>query len=182
MTGASVSLPYEAEQVWVTNNAGFKFHNWYGFGAVNVFAAVSMAKKYSGTLGNFANTGWILPSATPNSLIPDNDANGVSVPVIVTSIGTSNIVEVVQLKVTTTNSVGGNTGDIAIELRSPKGTKSILKTIKDGFTGTYFAGMVLASNAFYGESGIGTWTVKLMDGRAGGTQTLTDIQIRVYGH
>ena len=31
-------------QGWRTNAAGFKFHNWYGFGAVNGDAAILMAK------------------------------------------------------------------------------------------------------------------------------------------
>jgi len=43
--------------------------------------------------------------------------------------------------------------------------------------------MVLASNAFYGETGTGTWTVKVVDGWAGsGNQTVTNVKIRVYGH
>jgi subtilisin family serine protease/subtilisin-like proprotein convertase family protein len=182
MTGASVGTPYVAEQGWITNAAGFKFHNWYGFGAVNVSAAVTMAKAYTtGLLGTFANTGWISSGAL-TSAIPDNSTTGVSVPLSVTTVGTGGIVEEVQLKVTTTNTLSGYTGDIGIELTSPSGTKSILKTIKDGFTGGNFAGMVLESNAFYGEASNGTWTAKVVDGWAGGTQTLTNVQIRVYGH
>jgi subtilisin-like proprotein convertase family protein len=88
----------------------------------------------------------------------------------------------VQIQVTTANGTSGYTGDLGIELTSPSGTKNILKTIRDGFTGTSLAGMVLASNAFYGETSAGTWTVKVVDGWAGGTQTLTNVQIRVYGH
>ncbi|MFA6902973.1 MAG: S8 family serine peptidase [Gallionellaceae bacterium] len=181
MTGASVGAPYVAEQGWTTNAAGFKFHNWYGFGAVNANAAVTMARTYtSGSLGAFTNTGWI--SSSLNSLIADNSTSGVSVPLTVPSVGTSGKVETVQIKVTTTNTLDGYTGDLGIELTSPSGTKSILKNIKDGFSSSNLAGMVLASNAFYGETSTGTWTIKVVDGWVDGTQTLTNVQIRVYGH
>ena len=43
------------EQGWVTNGAGYKFHNWYGFGAIDVDAAVAMAKSYSVNLGTFSD-------------------------------------------------------------------------------------------------------------------------------
>jgi subtilisin-like proprotein convertase family protein len=183
MTGASVATPYVAELPWTQNTAGFWFHNWYGFGAVNASAAVNMARTYvSGSLGTFANTGWI-DSGTLALAIPDNNVAGASTTLAVPAIGVSNFVEVVQIQVTTTGDDGGGwTGDIAIELTAPSGTKSILKNIKDGFDGTNLAGMVLASNAFYGEPSTGNWTVKLVDGWTPDTQTLTNVKIRVYGH
>ena len=35
--------PYVAQHAWQTNAAGHDFHNWYGFGAVDVDAAVALA-------------------------------------------------------------------------------------------------------------------------------------------
>ena len=173
---------YVAEQGWITNAAGFKFHNWYGFGAVDANAAVTLAKTYTlGSLGTFANTGWI-SSGTVSMDIPDDSTAGVSVPLSVPTVGTNGIVETVQIKVTTASLSSGFEGDLAIELTSPSGTKSILKNIKDGFNSTNLNGMVLASNAFYGETSAGTWTIKVLDGWAAGTETLTNAQIRVYGH
>lgn len=173
---------YVAEQGWVTNAAGLKFHNWYGFGEVNAKAAVDMAKTYvSGSLGTFANTGWI-SSGVLNLPIPDNSVTGASTTLAVPKVGAGGIVEAVQIQVTTANTGAGYTGDLGIELTSPSGTKSILKNIKDGFNGPNLAGMVLASNAFYGETSTGNWTVKVLDGWATGTQSLTNVQIRVYGH
>ena len=86
------------------------------------------------------------------------------------------------MSVTTVSTSSGWEGDIGVELTSPSGTKSILKNIKDGLTGSGMTGMVLASNAFYGEPSNGTWTVKVVDGWTGGTESLTNVQIRVYGH
>ena len=183
--GVTVALGngnYVAELPWITNAVGHKFHNWYGFGAVNVSAAVAMAKTYtSGSLGTFANTGWISSGALSDP-IADNSITGVPVSLSVGTVGTSGIVEEVQLRVTTVSTPSGWEGDIGIELTSPAGTKSILKNIRDGLTGSYLNGMVLASNAFYGETSNGTWTVKVVDGWAGHTESLTNVQIRVYGH
>lgn len=188
-------VSYVAEQGWVTNAVGLKFHNWYGFGAVNVSAAVNMARTYSsGSLGTFANTGWVAGTLPGITIVPDNSTVGVSVPLSVSKVGKSGIVEAVQIQVTTTATKGtattgcttttdGCTADIAIELTSPSGTKSIFKNIRDGFSGFYLSGMVLASNAFYGETSTGTWSVKVVDGWANsGNQTVTNVQIRVYGH
>lgn len=179
---------YAAEQGWITNAAGFNYQNSYGFGAVDVNAAVALAKGACATgcgLGVFANTGWIAGTVppSPSNVVPDNSTAGVSVPVAVAAgVGGVNTVETVQIQVTTT-ATAGYTGDIGIELTSPSGTKSILKNIQDGFNGNNFTGMVLASNAFYGETSTGTWTVKLVDGQAGsGLQTVSGVSIRVYGH
>ena len=195
---------YVAEQAWTPNAAGLNFHNWYGFGAVNVSAAVEMAKTYTtGSLGTFVNTDWTPGTLPATTTIPDNSTAGVIVTAVVPSFGAgaANIVEAVQIQVTT-SATNGYAGDLGIELTSPSGTKSILKNIRDGFSGggasvntttnavTYYggtlSGMVLASNAFYGESSVGTngqWTIKVLDGWAGhGIQTLTNAQIRIYGH
>ena len=99
----------------------------------------------------------------------------------------------------TTTAIGGYAGDLGIEVTSPSSTISILKNIRDGFSGgavsrnsstgaiTYLggtlSGMVLASNAFYGESSTGLWKIKVVDGWSGhGIQTLTNAKIRIYGH
>ncbi len=188
---------YTAELGWITNKAGFNFQNSYGFGAVNAGAAVAMAKTYVSALGTFANTGWLAGTvAAGGAAVPDNSITGVSVPVAVAAgAGGVNTIEAVQIQVTTTapkattsvsgclNGTDGCTGDLGIELTSPSGTKSILKNIQDGFDGFNLSGMVLASNAFYGEAAAGTWTVKVLDGRVGnGIQTLTTVKLRIYGH
>jgi len=111
------------------------------------------------------------------------------------AVGGALTVEAVQIQLTTSatqaaastsgcvTTTDGCTGDLGIELTSPSGTKSILKNIRDGFNSFYLSGMVLASNAFYGETNTGNWSIKVVDGSAGGgIQTLTNVQIRVYGH
>lgn len=175
---------YVTEQGWILNAAARNFHNWYGFGAVDASAAVAMAKGVCAAgcgLGTFANTGWITSNVL-NLAIADNSIVGQSAALTVPAVGTGGIVEAVQIKVTTANGTSGFNGDLGIELISPSGTKSILKNVKDGMSGTNLPGMVFESNAFYGETSAGSWTIKVVDGWAAGTQTLTNVQIRVYGH
>jgi subtilisin-like proprotein convertase family protein len=170
---------YVAVPTWIVNAAGYNFHNWYGFGVVDAKAAVDLARTYPlGQLGTFANTGWIA-SSTLALAIPDNSISGptntLSVPA-----GTAGVVEAVQIKVSATHPYSG---DLAIELTSPSGRRSVLKTGRDGFSSSAnLTGMVLLSNAFYGEAAAGSWTIKLVDVAAIDAGTFTGWSIRIYGH
>ena len=65
---------YPAEPAWLTNNAGYKFHNYYAFGRINVGEANTAAKAYTaGSLGIFSTGSWV-SSSTLSLSIPDNDA------------------------------------------------------------------------------------------------------------
>lgn len=177
LTGGS----YQAEPAWTTNHAtpqAFKFHNWYGFGMVDASAAVNMARTYDlNTLGTFVDTGFI-SSPTLSLSIPDNTLAGVSSTINVPNAPV-NTVEAVQISVTATHTY---TGDLAIELTSPSLTRSVLKTGDDGFVGPNLNGMVLLSNAFYGEPAAGNWTIKVVDVAPGDVGILTNWKIRVFGH
>ena len=169
--------PYVAELPWTRNQAGYWFHNWYGFGAVDVDAAVELARTLpAGALGAFTDTGWI---ASPSSLglaIPDDAASG---RVATLAVPSSLVVEAVQIDVSITHPAPG---DLGIELVSPSGTRSILLNIRNGFAPNTGLEMVLETNAFYGEDARGSWTVKVVDGRPTHVGTLDQWKIRVFGH
>jgi hypothetical protein len=168
--------PYVAELPWTTNAAGYHFHNWYGFGRVNVDAAIALATNYPGGLGTFTNTGWASSGALALP-IPDNSSTGATSSI---SLGTNLTIEAVQIGVSATHP---STGDLGIELTGPSGTKSILLNIKNGFSlSPDLNAMVLETNAFYGESSAGTWTLRVVDGWAADTGTLTNWQLRIFGH
>ena len=172
---------YLAEPAWITNHAPvpFDFHNWYGFGMADASAAVNMARTYTlGQLGTFVNTGFIA-SPTLSLAIPDNSVTGATNTLTVPGTPVQ-VIEAVQISVTATHTYSG---DLGIELTSPSGTRSVLKNIRDGFDSSAdLNGMVLLSNAFYGENPAGTWTIKIVDGNPGDTGTLTSWKIRVFGH
>ncbi len=172
---------YVAEPAWTTNFAGFKFHNWYGFGMVNASAAVNMARIYTlGQLGTLANTGFIASAGALGLAIPDNSAVGATSVLSVPNTPGVQTIEAVQIRVSVTHPF---TGDLGIELISPKGTRSVLKNIRDQFgNSANLSNMVLLSNAFYGENPTGSWTIKVVDGAPADTGTLDNWAIRVYGH
>jgi subtilisin-like proprotein convertase family protein len=86
----------------------------------------------------------------------------------------------VQIKINASHTA---TGDLAIELTSPAGTKSVVMTPWNTFSvSNDLTNMVLLSNAFYGESTNGNWTIKVIDAAVIDTGSLTDWSIRFFGH
>lgn len=175
-TGETIPTGAQWEQAWVVNGAGFKFHNWYGFGRVNVDAASVLAKNYSSSFGAYTETNWANDASGLNLAIPDFSATGASNGM---TVNTNIKIESVQLKVWATHT---NIADLALELTSPSGTRSIvinmnnaLKNIAD------YDGEVFLTNAFYQEMSQGTWTLKVIDGKSSHTGTLTRWSLNFTG-
>lgn len=162
-------------QGWITNAAGFKFHNWYGFGSVNAESAITMAKNYTSNWSNFSKNTY----SSANNLnlsIPDDISVGVQNTINVSS---NKKIEAVQIEVDITHTY---VGDLGIELTSPSGTKSQLMLINSGVIQEDINKSVLLSNAFYMENAMGTWTLKIIDGANQDTGTLNNWKINIYGH
>lgn len=194
---------YTYEQDWITNAAGYHFHNHFGFGLVDGDEAIDLALRYSAnswpeqvqTNQNFENDDY---KVTSGQSIPDGHINGRSTYFYMSD---ELMIEAVQIQVNITH---GRPGDLAIELTSPAGTKSILLNAFNSFMMPYDSSgepiwvadlddMVLLSNAFYGENSQGLWTLKVIDAMDGstGTQwddassqtgTLDNWSINVIGH
>lgn len=199
-SGVSISMDdgetIVADYGWVENRAGYHFHNWYGFGAIDVDEAVEMAKNYTAnSLGTLSSV--IITSDTLSSTIPDASSDGCTETLYVEDDLT---IESVQITISITHS---NVGDIGISLTSPEGTSTVLLNVMNGFSGTEdLDEMVLLSNTFYGESSKGTWTLKIVDakentpgghgstpgrskdGTSGGSEdgTLNNWKLTIYGH
>ena len=169
------------QEGWITNSAGYHFHNWYGFGAVNVDSAVNMAQSYSTTLGQFRSSDdddstWQNSSGSINLPIPDGSSTGVSSQI---NLYQNLTVEGVQIKVSLPHPW---LGDIGIELTSPSGTTSKILNVNSDIYDSNLNNAIFLTNAFYGESSNGAWTLKVIDGYSGAIGTLSDWAIRVYGH
>lgn len=175
--GTSVPSGYSWELPWKTNSAGFKFHNWYGFGKVNVDAAVAMARSYSTSLGTYFESPWL--SFMGLSLdIPAGSAAGVTDTRSIT-VGTDQDVKIesVQIRLQVTHT---DLSKVAIELTSPSGMRSIIVNMHNTLTTVAnYNNEVFLSNAFYQERSSGLWTIKLVN--ASGTGTLTSWGIRFTG-
>jgi subtilisin-like proprotein convertase family protein len=178
---------FAAHDGWVENAAGYSFNNLYGFGRVDAGEAVKMAKAYSTNLGEQVITTWngVGSVVADNALaleIPDNSALGLTQKIIVNE---ELNIEAMQFKFDVSNpemGMGLDDGtqtsagsDLAIEVTSPSGTRSVLLSSKQALflpalssdftfnTGYILKDAVIMSNAFYGESTKGTWTVRLLD-------------------
>lgn len=168
---------YLASQGWITNKAGYHFHNWYGFGAVHVDAAVAMARSYQTTLPAL-QVKFYGGSMNPVLAIPDNNADGLTRTLEVTDDLT------IENFFLVTSIDHPNTGEIGIEVTSPQGTRSILLNIRSGLkTGLNFkGGVIMGSNAFYGEKTKGTWTLKVLDSWKNTTGTLNFFGLHILGY
>lgn len=183
------------EQGWVTNAASRKFSNSYGFGMVDAQAAVSMALNTATD-----PMGWLpMPALVETNKdfneaaysrsglslsIPDNHKDGRTDTKRITS---SLKIETIQVKVQVTHP---KSGEVGIELTSPKGTKTILMNINNSFLldGDSNLNITLSSHAFYGEiandgtNSYGDWTLKVIDGKAGNQGQLVRWDLNILGH
>ncbi len=166
---------------WTTNSAGYKFHNWYGFGRINADTAVTMAENYGASLPAFKVTedkdqASYYSSGALNLAVPSPSTVGVSTTFNVLH---NLVTESVGLKISVTHS---RPSDLAIEIISPAGTRSYVMNYNSFIVDTTFDDVFFLSNAFYGESTRGTWTVKVYDARSGQAGTLTEANLKFFGH
>ncbi|KXO10365.1 Extracellular serine protease [Moritella sp. JT01] len=162
ITNEGEGAKFVAEPGWVTNKAGYHFHNWYGFGLLDATAAVQMAANNYTLLPELKETAFVNPNELSSSTIPEGNS-GVKKEVYIAEQMT---IEAVQLKIGINHA---RNSDIAIEVISPSGTHSMIFTPRSVVTETNakFDDTVLLSNAFFGESSEGNWTIKVTDTNRG---------------
>ncbi|QUJ67452.1 S8 family serine peptidase [Photobacterium sp. GJ3] len=155
-------MTYSAIPGWQTNAAGYDFHNFYGFGRVNIDDAVAMAQTYPDALPPLTISPWYRITATND--IPDADLAGT---VSNYQQASDFVVEAVQVKVDIDHE---RVHDLAIELVSPSGTRSVILSPRSGLVGQSvnenvrgFEQQLLLSNHFYGESAQGRWQLVVRD-------------------
>ena len=144
---------------WVTNSAGYTFHNWYGFGAIDADAAVLMAKSYqAGSLGSYDISLWEDHYSDLLSVELGEELEYESV--LASSLVGK--VEYVRVRIKFDAEVPSSVG---LRLMSPAGTIVTLlqpHTNVDTNPGVE-QNVYLAASVFYGESIAGDWTLLAMD-------------------
>jgi len=159
---------------WTTNAAGYKFHNYYGFGGIDAASALNLAKNYSaGSLGTYLRPNGE-ESGDLNLAIPDNDTDG-----RVNTINYGGNLTIENLRVWMCLS-HTRPSDIGIALTSPQGTRSVLLNPFTGLENTNSC-FYLSSNAFYGESSVGDWEIKLTDWKAGTSGSIVEWLLEIAG-
>lgn len=174
------------QEGWTTNKAGHSFHNWYGFGSVNIDRAIEMATNYDSKNSAFKDQ---LRSTTINTTHESVYKSIVKKPIAdFTNMGVEDsqtvlhdlIIESVQLEISVDHE---SSQDLAIELYSPSGTKSIVVNPSNGITDRNFVSELFGTNAFYGEKALGTWKIRVIDAEKNQIEgSLIEWGLRIYGH
>lgn len=164
---------------WITNAAGFRFHNYYGFGIIDAAAAIELADPATYVPLPKANSSNAAIAGPGGGVIPEHNSTGVTQEI---SFEESIIVESVQLDVNITHD---SFSHIGIELTSPSRTTSIMLPTQNGGLYPFKGAATFLSNAFYGEPARGKWIIRVIDGKkkeeAGGG-TLNSWAVTVRGH
>jgi subtilisin family serine protease len=165
---------------WETNAAGYKFHNWYGFGKVDAAEAVSVASSYTAnSRGTFASSG-IKASGLINSSIAYPDTTTSTINVTKPS-GSNDHVEFVRVTLKLDHAIPKSIG---IRLQSPAGTvMNIMQPMTNVDTNPSDIYFDIGVNGFYGEIIEGDWIIGLNDYIDDSTNgTLIEWGIKVYGN
>ena len=171
------------QHAWQTNEAGYAFHNYYGFGALDIDSMVTFAMDYEpDSLGERVMSDWVISDNQFDLSIPDVNSQGVAVDVTIDSdeIPQDTTVEAVELVVNLSHTWAA---DVQFELISPSGTVSIVSPAfnfelrRDIQSGLLYFG----SNAFYGESAQGTWQIRFRDVFAQDVGSVHNAYLRIHG-
>ncbi|UXA53876.1 S8 family serine peptidase [Xanthomonas prunicola] len=163
------------EPAWITNAAGHRFSNWYGFGLVDAAAAVERAVHFT-PLPAMPDTEWTVYDGNSSTI------GGIGSPAhLAIDIKQSFKVEGVQLYFAGTHK---NPRNLRAGLVSPSGTRSTVMTPFSTLDpGDGFVVFLSSSNAFLDEPSAGRWTLEVDDMLAdNGKEQLQEFEMRVVGH
>ena len=166
---------------WETNSAGYKFHNWYGFGKVDAAEAVTTAKSYTAnSRGTFVDSGYE-SSGTISVTINDNGTATTSSISVTAPVGSNDYVEHVTVDVQFSHAVPKSVG---LRLQSPDGTLvNIMQPMTNIGTNPSAVLFSIGVNSLYGESMEGTWSLGVHDYIVDSTSgTLVKWRIKIYGN
>ena len=179
---------------WVQNHAsdwnlgGMHFSRDYGYGLMDVSAAVRLAESWTPAAGTMANwqsaTG---VSAAAQGTIPDNSAIGYTA----TASVTSNVrIERMEFDI---NLTAASASQLSATITSPSGTtvtlfdQPLTRNLVNGAPDmtspepSWPGAFTVGATAFIGESSAGTWTLKLTDKVTGVTASYNSLTVRAWG-
>ncbi|MBB4130048.1 subtilisin family serine protease [Xanthomonas arboricola] len=164
---------------WITNAAGHRFSNWYGFGLADAAAAVYKAGNFT-PLPPMRDTQWIASTDAPSQI------GGPARPgTLRIRIEQAMKIEAVQLSLRSAHLTPSN---LRVVLVSPSGTRSVVATpfsVLDpaAYAKTGFYIDLTSSNAFLDETSRGIWTLEVTDmSEPGKTAALKTFNLRIVGH
>ena len=167
---------------WTENAAGYAYHDWYGFGAMDIDAAVRFVSEYApGSLGEFRQSGWF--EKNEPLAVPDNDGAGATQTLHVGGLPDDASIEAVILEIDVSHDFPN---DLGIHLVSPHGTRSVLNQVfsetlaLDGGDNKVEFKWRILGNAFFGETPNGNWQIDVFDAANEDTGSLTGWRLQFY--
>jgi len=155
---------------WVVNGGGYHHNHKYGFGLVDSYAAVQMAREHTNL------PAWKVSSSAVSSVgKPVTPFAPISDVIQINDILT---VESVEITVTVQHP---SRGHLHVTLISPSGTASVLQEVHNDYTAN-IDGWNYTTVRSWGENSVGAWTLKIEDKVSGSGGTFTSWQLHVYGH
>ena len=157
---------------WTQNAAGHNIHYSYGFGALDVGAAVIEAQTYmSPGIEYVIDTG----PMSVNRAIPDNDSAGITEYFTVTDDISIQHVEV------TVRATHDYIGDLEIDLIAPSGTHSVLK-LQNNDNSDDIENYTFTSVRHLDEQSLGSWKMRISDMDYHISGNWIKWQVKIYGH
>jgi subtilisin family serine protease len=175
---------------WQQNKAGIYHSKHYGFGRLNAYDAVTMAKSWTNVCSNYTlnskqfermSNGNLLPATGLD--IPKNSSKSLTLSVSFSDLPDM-IVESVYVSVTASTK---RRGQLVFAVASPNGTVSVVSEGRDNDKGTDYYKQVFSTVQLWGEHSLGTWSFAIYDNDRDKTipaqtmATLLDVEITVTG-
>jgi subtilisin-like proprotein convertase family protein len=170
------------------NLGGMHFSRDFGYGLVDVSAAVRLAESWNLTAGTIANWQSVEGAySTTSGSIPDNSPSGFTA---VATVANSVRIERVEFDL---NLTATNPSQLSATITSPGGTtvtlfdQPLTRTLANGAPDMTVAEsawpstFTIGSTAFLGESSAGNWTLKLTDKVTGIEATFNSVTVRAWG-
>lgn len=156
---------------WRANAAGIWFNHKFGGGMVNASGAVAMAKTWT-NLAPMVRA--VTNQAGLSLVILDNNAAGVT--------RTFNITSAIRVEQVVVNLTASHTfrGNLKVELISPGNTTSVLADVHNDSNDNY-SNWRFSTVRNWGESSVGTWTLRVADRVAGDVGSLSTAGLTLFG-
>lgn len=165
---------WNAARNW--NGGGMHFSNDYGFGLVDAFAAVQLAKTWNVVMPTQTSANELAASAT---LSGKWNIGAARTNVLSFTIKQHMNVEAMSLAFPTLNYANANS--LTVTLTSPNGTSSQLLYNNGGSGAAIYGGWELMSREFLGQNAYGKWTVTITSNNKKAVGTLTSAKLTAYG-
>jgi len=177
----STAIPVnEHEGGWQDTPLGRRFSHQYGYGKIDAYAVIEMAKTWKSVK---PQAWYFSPWLHVRKELPQGQKGLLSQFEITSDMMKKANIERLEHVTVTMNVEHTRRGDISVELKSPTGIVSYIATPRrNDEANEGYSDWTFMSVAHWGESGVGTWSVIVKDTNVNEHKgTFTDWRIKLFG-